>query len=500
MKLTSFGAALEVTGSQHLLEVNGKRILLDCGLFQGHRKLAFEKNRDFKYDPASIDAVLISHAHIDHTGNLPHLVKEGFKGFIHCTPATTSLCEVMLADSAYIQEADAGYFARKHKDTALAMDPLYTQEDAAYCMQFFKEQPLDKPFELFPGVTVTFLEAGHVLGSGLICLDIEDQEDGKKKRLVYTGDLGRTKLPILNDPHQVQKADYLLCESTYGNRNHAPIEEGIPDLARVINRTIQRGGKVLIPAFALERTQELIYSLHLLAEKGEIPKTLPIFIDSPLATRITGIFGKHTNLYDAEIQKNFKSKRNPFDLKQLKFTATVEESKKLNYFRGPCIIISASGMCEAGRIRHHLRNNIEDPRNSLVVVGYMAENTLGRKIVDGENPIKIFDEMYEVKAEVVILESFSAHADKDDMDRFIGAIHGLKKVMLVHGEVDQSQVMAERIRKNLGVSAVVMEPGMPVSLNDSDVVKDKAWVAEGLKEKDEDKKEEPKKQMKVGYF
>lgn len=499
MKLTSFGAALEVTGSQHLLEVNGKRLLLDCGLFQGHRKLAFEKNRDFKYAPASVDAVLVSHAHIDHTGNLPHLIKEGFKGLIYSTPATKSLCEVMLADSAYIQEMDAEYFARKLQDSALAMEPLYTQEDAAYCMEFFKEQPLDKSFELFPGVTVTFLEAGHVLGSSLICLDIQDQEDGKKKRLVYTGDLGRRKLPILNDPHQVQTADYVLCESTYGNRNHAPIEEGIPDLARVINRTIQRGGKILIPAFALERTQELIYSLHLLADQGKIPKDLPLFIDSPLATRITTIFGSHMNLYDLELQKNFKSGHNPFDLKQLKFTASVDESKKLNYFRGPCVIISASGMCEAGRIRHHLRNNIEDPRNSLVVVGYMAENTLGRKIVDGENPIKIFDQMYDVKAEIVILESFSAHADKDDLDRFLGSIQGLKKVMLVHGETDQSQIMAERIRKELHVNAVVMEPGKPVSLNDSSSGKDRAWVAEGLEEKGK-QREDPKKPMKVGYF
>ncbi len=464
MKLTSHGAALEVTGSQHLLEVNGKRILMDCGLFQGHRKIAFEKNKNFPYDPASIDAVLVSHAHIDHTGNLPHLVKKGFKGVIYSTRATRDLCEVMLADSAYIQESDAEYFCRKVKGACLEMDPLYTQEDAEYCMQFFKEKELGQAFELSPGIKVTFFEAGHVLGSSMICLDIEDQEDGQKKRLIYTGDLGRAKLPILNDPHHFDRADYLLCESTYGNRNHAPIEEGIPDLARVINRTIRRGGKVIIPAFAFERTQELIYGIHTLMEKGEIPKSLPIFVDSPLASRVTEVFRRHGDLYDKELRQSFKVGRNPFDPKELKFTASSEESKKLNYFVGPCVILSSSGMCEAGRIRHHLRNGIEDPRNSIVVVGYMAQNTLGRKIVDGESPVRIFDQLYKVKAEVVVLESFSAHADRDDLDRFVAGIHGLKKLLLVHGEADQSEAMAQRVSQATGVATVVMEPGAGVEL------------------------------------
>ena len=466
MKLTSYGAALEVTGSQHLLEANGKRILLDCGLFQGRRKQAFEKNKTFKYDPAEIDAVLISHAHIDHTGNLPHLVKEGFKGFIYSTTATKELCETMLQDSAYIQEMDAEYFNRKLKDTQLAMEPLYTQEDAKFTIQFFKPQELGETFELFPGIEVTFFEAGHVLGSSMICVDVTDEQDKQKKRLIYTGDLGRCKLPIIRDPHQFDEADYLLCESTYGNRKHAPIEEGVPDLARIINRTIERGGKVLIPAFALERTQELIYSLHLLADRGDIPKTLPIFIDSPLATRITEIFRRSTEFYDKEIREDFRTGDNPFDPSQLKFTQSVDESKELNHFRGPCIIISASGMCEAGRIRHHLRNNLEDPRNSIAVVGYMAENTLGRKIVDGEKPfqVKIFDQMYDVNAEIVILESFSAHADRDDLDRFIKNINGLKKVMLVHGETDQSEIMAERVKAEMGVDAVVMKPEVGVDL------------------------------------
>lgn len=464
MKLASYGAALEVTGSQHLLEVNGKKILLDCGLFQGHRLKAFEKNQNFKYDPASIDAVIISHAHIDHTGNLPHLVKKGFKGVIYSTEATKNLSHVMLLDSAFIQEQDAKYFDRKLTADGLAIEPIYDSKDAEFCMEFFKTVPYEEVFNLFEGVNLTFFEAGHVLGSSMICLDIEDQEDGKKKKLVYTGDLGRCNLPIINDPYQFKKADYLLIESTYGDRNHAPIEQGVPELARVINRTVKRGGKVIIPSFAFERTQELIYSLHLLLDRKEIPTNLPIFIDSPLATSITDIFKDHMELYDSNIQEYYRLNHNPFDPHQLKHTSSVEESKNLNYFIGPCIIISSSGMCEAGRIRHHLKNNIEDPKNTIVVVGYMAEDTLGRKMIDGDEYLKIFDQMYKVNAEIVILESFSAHADKDDLDRFIKGIKGLKQIMLVHGEPNQSEAFAERIKTYSKAKPVIMEPEKAVEL------------------------------------
>ncbi len=465
MKLTSFGAALEVTGSQHLLEVNGKRILLDCGLFQGHRKTAMEKNAEFGFDASTIDAVLVSHAHIDHTGNIPTLVKRGFQGVVYCTHATESLCEVMLLDSAHIQESDAEYFAEKHPETALQpIEPLYTQEDAEKSMDHFKGVDYNERFELYPGIDVTFREAGHVLGSAIIRLDIKDEEDGQEKSIVFTGDLGRARLPILNDPHQPARADYLICESTYGNRNHDPIEEGIPVLARIINRTAERGGKVIIPAFALERTQELIYSLHLLDHEGQIPKNIPIYIDSPLASTITSIFKKHKELYDEELQTAFKTGHSPFEMRQLKHTASVEESKDLNYLIGPAIIISASGMMEAGRIRHHLKNNLEDPKNTIVVVGYQAEDTLGRKIVEQAEKVKIFDRMYDVKAEVVILESFSAHAGMDDLDTFVQSIEGLKKVILVHGEEDQSQPFAERIKENTGAEAIIQEPMVPVDL------------------------------------
>jgi len=465
MKLTSYGAALEVTGSQHLVEVNGKKILLDCGLFQGHRKHAFQKNVKFGFDPATVDAVLLSHAHIDHTGNIPHLVKEGFKGLVFCTEATKNLCHPMLLDSAYIQEQDFKYFSKKKwLDEAMPMDPIYDAEDVEKALEQFHDLPYGKKYKLYEDIFVTFHEAGHVLGSSMIALDILDKEDGQQKRLIYTGDMGRDRLPIINDPHDFKQADYLITESTYGNRNHAPVEEGIPELARIINRTVKRGGKIIIPSFAFERTQELIYSIHVLIDRKEIPANLPLFIDSPLATNLTDIFKQHIELYDEDIRENFRLGHNPFDPSQLKHTNNVEDSKKLNFFIGPCIIISSSGMCEAGRIRHHLKNNIEDPKNTIAVVGYMAENTLGRKIVEGDKAIKIFNQMYDVNAEVVILESFSAHADKDDLDEFIQGIKGLKKIMLVHGEESQSEAFAERIKTYSDAEPIIMEPEKTVDL------------------------------------
>jgi metallo-beta-lactamase family protein len=338
------------------------------------------------------------------------------------------------------------------------MEALYTTEDAEYSIQFFKTIHLGKRFKLYDDIFLTFYESGHVLGSAMIALDIKDKDDGKNKNFVFTGDMGRCKLPIINDPYQIKNADYLLIESTYGNRTHAPIEEGIPELARIINRTVRRGGKIIIPSFAFERTQELIYSLSVLIDRKEIPTNLPIFIDSPLANDITDIFRAHIELYDEEIRNYFDLEHNPFKSKQLKYIKTADESKELNFLIGPCIIISSSGMCEAGRIRHHLRNNIEDPKNTIAIVGYMAEHTLGRKLVDGEPAVKIFDQIYQVKSEIVVLESFSAHADMNDLDAYIKNINGLKKIMLVHGEENQSGPMAERCRKNLKIETVIMEP------------------------------------------
>jgi len=465
MKLTSYGAALEVTGSQHLLEINGKKILLDCGLFQGHRKEAFEKNKYFGFNPKDIDAVLVSHAHIDHTGNLPHLVKEGFKGVIYCTDATKALCRPMLLDSAYIQEQDAKYFSKKLSNSALPYEAIYDADDVENALEQFKSLPYDTKFKLFEGIHITFREAGHVLGSSMIALDIVDKEDGnKEKRFIFTGDMGRDRLPIIKDPYNFKKSDYLLIESTYGNRTHAPIEEGVPELARIINRTVKRGGKIIIPSFAFERTQELIYSIHLLFDQKKIPKNLPVFVDSPLASNLTEIFRQHMELYDENVRENFRLGHNPFDPNQLKITNNVEESKNLNYFIGPCIIISSSGMCEAGRIRHHLKNNIEDPKNTIAIVGFMAENTLGRKLVNGDEFIKIFDQMYKVNAEVVILESFSAHADMNDLDAFVKDIDQLKKIFIVHGEPSQSEAFANRIKTYSKAEPIIMEPNKTIIL------------------------------------
>jgi len=465
MKITSYGAALEVTGSQHVLEVNGKKILLDCGMFQGKRQEAYQKNSWFGFDPKEIDAMILSHAHIDHCGNIPHLVKKGFKGVIYCTEATEDLAEIMLLDSANVQLSDAEYFTRKHLDTKIALEPLYLAEDVEFAMKSFHGYPYDKTFEVFEGIKMTFREAGHVLGSAQIEMEINDQEDGKKKTFVFSGDIGRYRLPIIRDPFQPKKLDHLMIESTYGNRTHDPIETAGPGLARVINRTIKRGGKVLIPAFAFERTQELIYTLHLLIKDKMIPENLPIYMDSPLASNINMVFKKYIDLYDEEIRAKFKKGSNPFLLRQLKETSSVEESKKLNFLLGPAIIIAASGMCEAGRIRHHLANNIEDARNTIVIVGYMAEHTLGRKIVDGEPVVKIFDKMLKVNAEVVVMEAFSAHADMNDLDDYINKIESIENIMLVHGEVDQSGPFAERLKKmKKGTKIEIMEPQKAVTI------------------------------------
>jgi metallo-beta-lactamase family protein len=369
----------------------------------------------------------------------------------------------MMLDSAHIQESDAEFFAKKHRDTALPIEPLYKTEDAEFAVKSFVGKPYDKAFQLFEGIGVTFREAGHVLGSAQIVMEIDDKEDGKKKTFVFSGDIGRYRLPIIRDPFVIENADVLMVESTYGNRTHDPIEEGAPGLARVINRTIRRGGKVLIPAFAFERTQELVYTLHSLIKDKKIPDNLPIFMDSPLASNINTIFGKYADLYDEEIRAKFKKNINPFSLKQLKETKSSEESKKLNFLIGPAIIIASSGMCEAGRIRHHLANNLEDPKNSVVVVGYMAEHTLGRKLVDGEPVVKLYDKMIKVNAEIVVIEAFSAHADMSDLDAYVGAVKGLKKVLIVHGETDQSGPFADRIRlMHKSAEVDVMEPGKTI--------------------------------------
>lgn len=446
MKIKFCGASREVTGSKHLIEVNGKQILLDCGLFQGKRKKSYEKNRGFPFSPKKIDAVILSHSHIDHTGNLPLLTKQGFGGPIYATHATRDLCSFMLLDSAYIQEQEVKYLAKKKQKI---IEPLYTVDDATETISHFASMAYDHPFEVVPGVTASFRDAGHILGSAITILIIDDREKGHQHQhiLVYTGDLGRKNLPILRDPVQVERADILITESTYGNRYHSAIQTVEEDLAKIIKEACRNGGKIIIPAFAVERTQEIVYHLNLLFQKKKIPE-IPIYVDSPLAVNLTQVFTSHPECFDKETWKEFiRNQKNPFGFGRLKYVTDVEDSKALNDKEGSMIIISAAGMCENGRILHHLRNNIEDPRNVILIVGYMAQDTLGRKILEKQPVVKIFGEPYKLKAKVVVMDAFSAHADRTDLLTYISHIKGLKKIFLVHGEESQGLTFSDILKE-----------------------------------------------------
>lgn len=439
MKIHFCGAAREVTGSRHLLEVNGKKILLDCGLFQGRRQEAEIKNREFCFNPSEIDAVILSHAHIDHSGGLPFLVKNGFKGSIFSTFATRDLCNYMLMDSAFIQEKDVEYmnkkFSKKKKTLA---EPLYTIEDAQQTLNQFYAVGYERAFVVNDGLVCSFYDAGHILGSALIHLIVYEKETDRRFTLAFTGDLGRKNLPILRDPQSLPPTEYLITENTYGDRFHDSILDAGKKLEEVINRTAKRGGKILIPAFAVERTQEIVYHLNLLWQQKRIPD-LPVYVDSPLSANVTEVFMNHPECFDKETFKEFiEHRKNPFGFGRLQYTRDVSESKALNELNGPAIIISASGMCENGRILHHLRNNIENPRNTIMLVGFMAKDTLGRKILEQQEIVNIFGEPHHVRAEVVVMNAFSGHADRNDLINYISKIEGLKKIFLVHGEEEQS--------------------------------------------------------------
>jgi len=440
MKLKFLGAAREVTGSRHLLEVNGKKILLDCGLFQGHRKLAAEKNRTLTVDPKEIDAIILSHAHIDHSGGIPFLVKNGFKGPIFSTFATRDLCNHMLLDSAYIQEKDAEYMNKKlRKRGEELIEPLYSTDDACDALELFYGVSYEKAFVVTDGVVCSFYDAGHILGSSLIHLVIHEKETDKRFTLGFTGDLGRKNLPILRDPQLMPETQILITESTYGDRLHASILDAGNQLMEVINRTAKRGGKILIPAFSVERTQEIVYHINRLWQAKKIPD-IPIYVDSPLAANVTEVFVNHPECYDRDTFQEFIiNRKNPFGFGRLKYTRDVEESKAINTMNGPAIIISASGMCENGRILHHLKNNIEDERTTIMIVGFMAKHTLGRKILEKQKVVKIFGESYRLRAEVVNMDAFSGHADRSDLLDYIGKIKGIEKIFLVHGEEEQAK-------------------------------------------------------------
>jgi metallo-beta-lactamase family protein len=451
MKLISFGAAGGVTGSKHLLEFkNGKKLLLDCGLFQGRRKESDAKNRDFPEEVLQADAVILSHAHIDHSGSLPSLIKNGFENPIYATEATRDLCEIMLQDSAYIHEQDARYLAKKVWPKP---EPLYTKADATATMQFFQPKKYNEVFEPVEGVKVRFIDAGHILGSAQV--EIEFKENGIKKRLGFTGDLGRKHLPILRDPEQLKDLDVLITESTYANREHDEIKAVEDEMLKIVEKTAQRGGKIIIPAFSVERTQEIIYVLHELRTSGKLKFDLPIFVDSPLAVNATDIFKKHRDCYDSETFAAFIEKgQGPFTMHSLEYVRDVERSKELNSINYPAIIISASGMCEAGRIRHHLKNNISDPKNSVLIVGFQAENTLGRRLVDQVPEVRIFGKPVARRCEVKILNAFSAHAGATELFENIKS-SGAKKVICVHGEQASVEHLAQRAKDELQIEAIV---------------------------------------------
>ena len=457
MKITFHGAARTVTGSQHLIEVNGHRLLLDCGLAQGKRKEAFERNRQIRFDPASVDVLVLSHAHIDHSGNIPGLVKRGFRGDIVCTAATRDLCATMLLDSAHIQEKDVEYVNRKRERQGKNLfEPLYTQEDAVAAMRYFVGMAYDRPREILPGVRLTLLDAGHMLGSAIVVLDIQDRAAGQDTRLVFSGDLGRPGIPIIRDPETVDRADVLIMESTYGDRLHEPFPDSERELARIINETYQRGGMIIVPAFAVGRTQQLVYTLNRLVSRAEIPR-LPVYVDSPLATNVTGVFRTHPEVYDAEIRQFLltDTDKDPFGFAMLTYTRSVEESKELNFLHEPAIIISASGMAETGRILHHLKNRIEDPRNTILIVGFQAPDTLGRRIVERAPVVRIFGDEYRLKAHVEVLEGFSGHADRNDLLGWVGAMQQKpRRTFLVHGEEASSLALADGLRREIGLGRV----------------------------------------------
>ena len=460
MNIQFLGAAQEVTGSMHLLTINDQKILLDCGLNQGKRSEAYDKNKNLSLDPASLSGVILSHAHIDHSGNLPQLVKKGYEGNIICTHATRDLANVMLRDSAHIQEKDVEYVnKRRSKKGLLPFKPLYTMEDAEKCIEYFVGLGYSRPFQVTPNVKVTFFDAGHILGSAIVVLDVK--ENGQSRRICFTGDLGRKNLPVIRDPVQVDEADVLITESTYGNRIHDHIEDMKSNLKEVVNKTIGRGGRIIVPSFAVGRTQELVYFLHELENEGALPE-IPIYVDSPMAVNVTEVFRQHSDCFDKETRDAFLSNnKDPFGFYRLKYIRHVEESKKLNISTDPCIIISASGMCEAGRILHHLKNNISNPKNTILTIGFMAQNTLGRRIVEKQHTLKIFGETHPLKAEVVSLEGFSAHADKNELLTFFNGLNKekLKQVFIVHGEPDQSNTLAEVMRSQGCDRVIVPELG-----------------------------------------
>jgi metallo-beta-lactamase family protein len=464
MEIEFLGAARNVTGSMHLLHVNGSSILLECGLFQGRRQESFERNRSLPFDPSKIDAMVLSHAHIDHSGNIPNLVRAGYRGNIHCTHATRDLCSVMLRDCGHIMEADADYINKKHRRAGEPeIEPIYTVADAAASLRNFVSMDYERTTFLTPDVRLTFYDAGHILGSALVAMDI--REGDRQRRLLFTGDLGRPGMPILQDPQPVHDVDLLITESTYGGRTHGTIQEAESRLGQVILDTHNRGGRVIIPAFSVGRTQEVVYALHRLRVAGQIP-SIPIYVDSPLAVNATEVFRLHPEYYDSETQAFMRNHEDVFEFGELTYIRDVEESKALNERREPMVIISASGMCEAGRILHHLRNGITSERNTVLFVGFQAEDTLGRRIQEGRPEVSILGEMFRVRAHVESIDGYSAHADRNELLAYMRSIHPerIGHAYVVHGEAESALALQPALVE-LGIGeAIVPTLGQKVTV------------------------------------
>lgn len=439
MQITFFGAAEGVTGSKHLIEHDGKRILLECGMHQGHWLEAYKKNKELPFDATSIDAVILSHAHIDHSGMLPVLVKHGYTGPIYTTVGTDELLNPLFMDAAHIQKEDALYYGRLKAEgvDVFVAEPLFDEDDVRTTLQLLKPIEREKTFRVADIADVTFYNAGHIMGSSQIQLVIGD------KTIAFTGDLGSRNRKILHDPVRVPYADIMLTESTYGGRLHKNQELTRDELAKVIHDTHARGGKIIIPSFALERTQEILYDLHRLYNLKKVPR-LPVFVDSPLATDFTKIFNAHRNDFDEETHEFFIDKgQSPFAFKSLTHTTSTRESKKLNAYTKPCIIIAGSGMCEAGRIKHHLKHHIDDAKNTVLIVGYQATHTLGRKIIEGESPVKILGKMIDVKANIVKIGGYSAHGDQKELVANVAETPGVKNIIIVHGDPEQQKTLRD---------------------------------------------------------
>jgi metallo-beta-lactamase family protein len=471
MRIKFCGADRTVTGSQHLLELNGKKILLDCGMAQGKREEAYKTNRHFIFDPSELHSVILSHAHIDHSGNLPTLSAKGFKGDIYCTTATRDLCAIMLLDSAHIQERDTEFVNRKRsKKGEPLFNPLYALADVKNVMRQFKSVSYYKKFYIDgfnEKMAVTFFDAGHILGSAQVLLEI--QENGRSFKFGFSGDIGRYNLPILKDPDFIGNINFIISESTYGGRVHADAQGMENQLESAIKEALSRGGKIIVPAFSVGRTQEIVFALSKMFSRNVIPK-IPIFVDSPLSTNISDVYRMHHECFDEETSGLISRGIDVFGFSNLTYIENVEESKALNNYEGSCMIISASGMCEAGRILHHLANNIEDEKNTILIVGFMAPDTLGRRLVESKDieypKVKIFGDEYRVKAKVIVLNSFSAHADRNELLNYFKKFNKdeLEGVFLVHGDPDQQEAFKDTLDNNGFKNILMPEKGTEVEI------------------------------------